>query len=377
MKTIHIGIIGTGFISRSFALSFATAPRIMNLLGDLGLGVKLAAISSHSKTRAEEFAYRYKVDTAYEDWRQLVTDKNIDAVLIGSEDHLHFSQAALAIENGKHILCEKPIAMNTEECEKLYKMALEHNIVHAVGFTYMANPAMFLMKELIKNDKLGEIYSFSAHYNEDYFSDPDTPYSWRCDAQRAYCGAGADLGYHLAAALIYLFDQPAKVAALRQTKVKQRKDPNGNLRDVTTDDITNAIIKYDNGLSGTFQSSRAATGRKLYQRLEIHGSSGAVLLDMEDMNQLYIHLPRGNKAIEGYTRVLIGPEHEYYKYFCPAPGHGLSFNDFITIQAARFLEATCNKDVKPIADLKFGLQVQKLIAAMVVSADSSLWETVS
>ena len=376
MKNIGIGIIGSGFISRSFALSFASAPKTMNLLGDHGITVNLAAASSHSKERAQDFASRFGVARAYDDWRQLVADDNVDAVLVGSEDHLHFAQAALAIEHGKHVLCEKPIGMSTEECEKLYKMAQDKGVVHAVGFTYLANPAMFLMKELIDSGELGEIYSFSGHYNEDYFSDPQTPYNWRCDEKRAYSGAGADLGYHLAGALIYLFGSPAKVAALRQVKVKERKDADGASKPVTTDDITNGIIKYDNGISGTFQSSRVATGRKLYQRLEIHGTKGAILLDMEDFNQLYVHLPHKNKAIEGYTRVMVGPEHKYYNYFCPAPGHGMSFNDFITIQASQFLRAIGGSGA-PIADLSFGLSVQKLIAAMARSSEAGEWASVS
>ena len=373
-KTIGIGILGTGFISNSFATCFAAAPRVLDLEGELDTTTKLVAVSSNTPKRAKDFAARYGVQYAFSDWRELVSHPEVDAVAIGSADHEHYPQALAALESGKHILCEKPIAMKTEECEEICEFAKKQGVAHAVGFTYLANPAVALMKKLIDGGELGEIYGFRGHYSEDYFSDPARPYNWRCDETLAYCGAGADLGYHLAGLLALLFGMPSKVAGLRQINIKERLDEKtGKPEKVTTDDLASAIFKYKSGISGTFQASRTATGRKLYQCLEVHGTKGALLMDLEDINQLYVHLPHKNKAVEGYTRVLIGPEHKYYKYFCPAPGHGMSFNDFVTIQVGEFLRSIVDEKAKPIADLDLGLQAQKIIAAIIDSSASKKW----
>ena len=377
-KKLGLAITGTGFISTAFAVAFKAAPKVLDLEGELGLGIELVGVSSRTQKRAEDFASRYGVANAFDDWKTMIADERVDVVAIGSEDHQHYEQGMFALEHGKHLLCEKPIAMKTEECEKLYKFAQEQKVAHAVGFTYLANPAVFLMKDLIESGELGDIHSFRGHYNEDYFSDPAMPYNWRCDATRAYCGAGADLGYHLAGLLCMLFGLPSKVAALRHTNIKERLDEaTGKMREVTTDDITNAIIQYKSGISGTFQASRTATGRKLFQCLEIHGTKGAVLLDLENLNQLLVHLPHKNPQLEGYTKISIGPTHKYYKYFCPAPGHGMSFNDFVTIQAAEFLRSIVDKNAKPVADLGLGVQAQKMISAMVEASSTRKWVGVS
>ena len=368
-KTVHVAIIGTGFIARSFALAFDSVVQTFQMKA----AVCLYAVSSRTSARAAAFASRYAVTKHYDDWRQMIDDPAVDAVLIGSEDHEHYAQALYAIEAGKHVLCEKPIAMTTQECALLDKKARAAGVVNAVGFTYLANPAIALMKELLHARDLGELYSFSAHHNQDYMSDPNTLYTWRCDAERSYLGALADLGYHLVAALNYLFGMPQKLTAVRSFNVRARKDMQGKTLPVTTDNAAHAIIKYANGLSGTFQTGNIASGRKLYLRLEIHGSKGALLLNQENLNEVYVHLQDKDKRVEGYRRVLIGPEHRYYKYFCPAPGHGLGFNNFVTIQAREFLGAILDSKCKPIADLGFGLGVQRVIEAMATSSSESKW----
>ncbi len=368
-KTINVAVIGTGFIARAFAVAFDTVAETFQL----NTNVCLFAVSSRTAARAADFAARYGVVKHYGDWRKMLEDPDVDAVLIGSEDWEHYEQALFAMEAGKHVLCEKPIAMSTDECVNLVAKARETRVANAVGFTYLANPAVFLMKELIEEGKLGEIYSFSAHHNQDYMSDPNALYTWRCDEKRAYLGALADLGYHLIALLLKLLGMPESLAAMRCRSVRQRRDMQGNMLPVTTDNIAHAIIKYAGGPSGIFQTANVASGRKLYLRLEIHGSKGALLLDQENLNQVSVHLRDKDARTEGYRRILIGPEHRFYKYFCPAAGHGLSFNNFVTIQAGEFISAILDPQHKPIADLEFGLGVQRVIESMVTSAEKSSW----
>ena len=138
----------------------------------------------------------------------LVKDPAVDLVIIGSPPNLHYEQAKLALENGKHLMAEKPVAMNATECKELYDIAKKNNLVTAVGFTYLANPGMFLARELIAEKKLGQIYSFNGHFLVDDFAYPEKPYHWCCDEKIAGYGTTNDLGYHIVAKLMTLFGLP-------------------------------------------------------------------------------------------------------------------------------------------------------------------------
>ena len=370
--SLRIGILGTGFIARSFALAFAAAPKTL----DLSVDVELEAVASHSQERARDFAKRFKANKSYTDWRDLVANKQIDLVIVATKDHEHYEQAMAILAADKHLLCEKPIAMTLAECEKLYARAQNKKLQHAVGFTYLANPLMPVIRELIGDGSLGDIYSFSGFANEDALCDPESLYTWRSDKELACYGTSADLGYHFLAQIIYLLGSPSEVAACRDIGVKERKDARGKMLPVTTDGVLNAVIRYDNGISGNFQASKLCTGRKLYHRIELHGSKGAVLMDLEDINAVNVYFREKSRRLSGYRRIMAGTAHPHYECFCPADGHGLSFNDFITIQAACLIKAIRNEDEKPIADLGFGLRVHRVLDALIRAADTQEWVAV-
>jgi len=365
---INLGILGAGYIARAHAIAFRSAAEIM----DLPLEVRLHSVCSNIKEEAEAFTARFNCERSYIDWQDLIKDEQVDAVVIGTPPYLHFPQALAALEHHKHILCEKPVAMNRTECQQLYDKAKQNNLSHAVGLTYLANPGMNLVKELIEEKVLGDIYSFSGYFNEDHLSDPDTPFHWHCDKEIAGYGTLNDLGYHILGYLVYLFGMPQRVLAYRQVKVNERRVENGTMRQVTSDDMASGLIKYPN-FSGMIQVSRVATGRDQFLQLEINGSKGGLVIDMEKMNEVSLYLLEKDKSLEGYKRVPVGCDHKHYKYFCPAPGHGMSFNDFVTIQAGCFLASICDKKRKPIADLQLGLKVQTLVDALGHSSDNHCW----
>ena len=367
-NTINLGLLGAGYIARAHAIAFRSAAEIM----DVPVQVRYHAVCSNIKEEAEAFAERFNCSRFYTDWQELIEDDKVDAVIIGTPPYLHFTQAMKALENGKHILCEKPVAMNAAECRRLYEKAKEKGLCHAVGLTYLANPGMFLVKELIEEKTLGNIYSFSGHFNEDHLSDPETPFHWHCDKDIAGPGTVTDLGYHIFGHLIYLFGMPQQALAYRQIKVDERQAPSGEMKPVTSDDMACGLLKYMD-FSGMIQVSRVATGRDQFLQLEINGSKGSVVLDMEKMNEINLYLLDKDKSMEGYRRIPVGYDHKYYKHFCPAPGHGMNFNDFVTIQAGCFLAALCDKEKAPVADLRLGLQVQRIVDAMVYSSDNHCW----
>ncbi len=374
-KKLGIGIIGAGYISCAHSIAFNSVAAIMEPQMD----VEFAAACSPFPEELAGFKERFNFTTGYADWRDLVKDPAVDLVIIGSPPNLHYEQAKLALENGKHLIAEKPVAMHATECKELYDIAKKNNLVTAVGFTYLANPGMFLARELIAEKKLGQIYSFNGHFLVDDFAYPEKPYHWCCDEKIAGYGTTNDLGYHIVAKLMTLFGLPAHVVGCRQTKVKQRMDKDGNMRDVTSDDLASAILEYENGISGTIQVSRAATGRDQFIHLEVNGSEGSFILDMEDMNKISVFLRDEDKRLEGFRQIMVGPEHKNYSRFCPAAGHGLGFNDFLVIQNGLLLGEVAGtkhengEPYKAIADLEMAWKVQKVIDAIATSSDTEKW----
>lgn len=355
--------------------------------------IVFAAVCSDVQEEVDRFGNRFNCLNLYANWQDLIQDPQVDAVIIGTPPAFHFEQAKAAIQAGKHLLCEKPIALSGYQCHELHALAQKHKIWHAVGLTYLANPAMFMARQLIKDGKLGTLYAFSGHFNEDHLSDPDLPFHWHCDEALAGCGTTADLGYHIIGKLLYLLGRPRALTANRQVKVKRRRVVDGRgtrsitaatadqtnprtpteMRLVTADDMTNAVIRYDHDLAGVIQVSRIATGRDQFIQLEINGSEGSILLDMENMNEIQLYLRQQDKQQEGFKRVMIGPQHQFFAHFCPAPGHGLGFNDFLMIQDACFIRSILHNKNEAIADLGFGAQVQDIVDAMVEAADMESW----
>lgn len=376
-KKVGVGIIGAGYISCAHAIAFNSAAAIM----EPNASVNFVAACSPFADELAGFKKRFNFTKGYENWEDLVTDPEVDLVVIGSPPNLHYAQAKMALEHGKHLLCEKPVAMNAEECEELYKIAKKNKLSTAVGLTYLANPGMFLARELIAEGKLGQIYSFNGHFNEDHLAYPELPWHWHCDEQIAGYGATNDLGYHITGKLITLFGVPDRLVGYRQTKVHERKDAKtGEMRKVTSDDATSAVIEYDNGITGTWQVSRVATGRDQFIHLEVNGSKGSFILDMENMNHFRLFLRDKDERLEGFRQVMIGPGHKNYSRFCPAAGHGLGFNDFIVIQNGHLLgeiagtaEQEGGAPYKTIADLELAWQVQKVIDAIAASSDQEKW----
>lgn len=374
-KEIGIGIIGAGYISAAHAIAFSNLAQIMESISK----VNFVAACSNIPQELETFSRRFGFTESYLDWRDLINDSDVDTVIIGTPPFLHYKQAKAALEAGKHLLCEKPVAMNAAQCEELEKIARANNLVTAIGLTYLANPGMFLARELVQEGALGEIYSFTGHFNEDHLADPKLPFHWHCNEEIAGYGTTNDLGYHIVGKLVTLFGLPQRIVSYRQTKVKQRVNTEGKKQSVTSDDMNSAIIEYASGISGIIQVSRVATGRDQFIQLEVNGSKGSLVLDMENMNDCNLFLRDNDKRLEGFRRIKIGPEHKHYSCFCPAAGHGMGFNDFLVIQNGHFAGAIAeNKEAKvgkyePIADMTLGCKVQKVVDAMIESSDNEKW----
>jgi predicted dehydrogenase len=310
------------------------------------------------------------------DWRELVADPAVDIVDICSPNYLHREMALAAIAAGKHVWCEKPLALDAAEAQEVASAAARAGVVHLIGFNYSQNPLIRLAQSMIAAGELGKVLGFSGRYFEDYMADPAVPHSWRCERKLAGAGALADLGSHLVDMAEILLGPIDSVLATLETVHAQRRVPaTGEMRSVENEDTARALVRFARGCGGSFEISRVATGFKCGLAFTVFGSHGSLSFDQERMNELRHYSAADAPGRRGFRTILAGPEHPDYAHFCPAPGHGLGINDLKVIEARNLLRAIADgAPARPGFDV--GLRVQRVMDAMERSHGRGTWTKV-
>jgi predicted dehydrogenase len=249
--------------------------------------------------------------------------------------------ALAALAAGKHVHCEKPLALTLAEAEAMAaaaERAARHGVRTAVGYNYLHNPAFGHACRLVADGTIGRIVHFRGWVDEDYAADPELPWTWRATLAEAGLGALGDLGCHLVSLAWRLCGPIESLIADMETVHETRPMPDGTGRaPVENEDTASALVRFAGGFGGSLLASRSAWGRKNRLGFEVHGTRGAIVLDQERMNELQLYLDEGPAARQGFTTILTGPAHPPFGAFVPAPGHGLGFNDLKTIEAGAFL----------------------------------------
>ncbi len=355
----------------------AIALRSVGTVFDAIASPALRCLVDADAANAESLATAWGFEQSSDDWRAACADPKIDVVDICTPNHLHKDMALAAIEAGKHIYCEKPLALTAEDARLIRDAAAEAGVVTAMGFNYICNPLISKARQMISSGSIGEIYNFRGCYQEDYLADPSTPFGWRLLRSQGGAGALADLGTHLINMAEYLLGPMAAVLGSLRTVHPRRPDPiTGELREVENEDIAQVLTEFSRGCSGTLEISRVATGKKCGLEFEIHGSKGAIAFDQERMNELRLYSNSDDPDERGFRTILAGPEHPDYAAFCPAPGHGLGINDLKVIEVRNLLRAISNGD-KLYSDFAIGCRVQEISDAIEASTNNHSWVDVT
>ncbi|MEM7444634.1 MAG: Gfo/Idh/MocA family oxidoreductase [Pseudomonadota bacterium] len=383
--SIGLGLIGTGFMGRCHAIAFRTAAAVF----PLSVVPRMEAVADINLAAAEALAGRFGFRRATADWRDLVDDPAIGVIAIASPNKFHTEMALAATEAGKHVYCEKPMALTAADAERMLEAAEAANIVHMVGYNYVANPAVIFARKLIDEGVLGDVIHFRCVNDEDYMADPAVPYSWRCRRDAAGTGTLADLGGHAISLALYLAGPIAGVSAITDTVITKRPvmdsetmarsgkpDPStgaGKMGQVENEDQAVAMLRFENGAIGSFSSSRVAWGRKNYLAFEINGRNGTLIFDQERLNELRLYTNDGiGDDRNGFRTISMGPEHEPYGAFLPAKGHQIGFNDKKSVEVARLLQAIAG-EVDPYPSFKDGLAVEYVLDAIERSSSERRW----
>ncbi|MGW7202621.1 Gfo/Idh/MocA family protein [Streptomyces sp. NPDC054837] len=378
---LGVGMVGYAFMGAAHSQGWRTVGRVF----DLPLRPVMAAIAGRDAHAVRTAADKHGWAATETDWRALIARDDVQLVDICTPGDSHAEIAIAALEAGKHVLCEKPLANSVAEAEAMAaaaEAARARGQLAMVGFNYRRVPALTFARRLIAEGRLGTLRHVRVSYLQDWLVDPDFPLTWRLQREHAGSGALGDLGAHIVDLAQYLVGEPLiGVSAQMATFVKERPRLDGassglsasggaQRAPVTVDDAAVFTGRLASGALATFEASRMASGRKNALRLEINGEYGSLAFDLERLNELSFHDHREPAATAGFRRIVVTEaEHPYLEGWWP-PGHALGYEHTFVHQARDLVEAIAS-GTDPVPSFADGLQVQRVLAAVEESAQKN------
>lgn len=357
MKELNVGIVGYKFMGKAHSNAWKNVPLFFG--GDVKPVMK-AACGRHEEP-LKEFADKWGWQDIETDWKKLVSRDDVDIVDVSVPQWLHYEVAMEAIKAGKHVFCEKPMALNLGQAKEMYEAAKKAGVKHYLNHNYRRCPAIRLAKRLIDEGKIGQIYHWRGAYLQSWIMDPNFPLTWHLQKEKAGSGPHGDLNSHSIDLARYLVGDIKSVVAMTQNFITERplpdelasgtfsgKSKGGEKGKVTVEDAAFLTVEFDNGALGSFEATRFATGRKNYNYFEIYGSKGAVIFDFERMNELEYYSVDDPDYAQGFRTILATePVHDYIENWWP-PGHIIGYEHEFTHAAYDFLQAIDkNTEIEP------------------------------
>ncbi len=365
-RPLGVALIGYAFMGRAHSQAWRSVGAAFDVPP-----IARRVIVGRDEQAVAEAARRLDWEEHATDWREAVTRDDVDIVDICTPGFLHAEIAIAALEAGKHVLCEKPLANDPAEAERMVeaaRAARERGQVAALGHTYRRVPALAHARDLVAAGRLGEIRQIRASYLQDWLVDAEAGMTWRLRKETAGSGALGDIGSHAIDQIQYVTGQ--QVTAVRgrlATMVPERPGPDGP-EPVTVDDAAWATLELDGGAIASVEASRMATGAKNELALEVYGTKGALRFDLERLDELWFLDATAPVAEQGFARVLVTePEHPYLEGWWPQ-GHILGWENAFTNQARDLLLAVRDRDPAAYSpDFEDGLALQRILDAVIAS----------
>ncbi|WP_405434316.1 Gfo/Idh/MocA family protein [Micromonospora sp. NBC_00617] len=382
-------MVGYAFMGAAHSQAWRTVNRVY----DLPARARMALICGRDTAKVAEAADRLGWDAHTTDWRDVINSDEIDVVDICTPGDSHAEIALAALAAGKHVLCEKPLANTVAEARAMTAAAdtaRASGVRSMCGFNYRRVPAVTMMRQMVADGRLGVIRHVRATYLQDWIVDPQFPLVWRLQKDRAGSGALGDIGAHIIDLTQFVVGQRITgVSAVTETFVKERPLPaessglaatvdggSAPTGPVTVDDAAIFVARLDGGALATYEASRFATGRKNALRVEINGSLGSVVFDLERLNELEFYDATRPTLEQGFSRILVTEsDHPYMSAWWP-PGHIIGYEHSFTHQMRDLIEAIAT-GTDPAPSFADALQVQLVLDAVTRSADvGSSWTDV-
>ncbi|MBQ9916325.1 MAG: Gfo/Idh/MocA family oxidoreductase [Microbacterium sp.] len=380
-------MIGYGFMGAAHSVGWRQAPHVF----DLARPVEMTVVVGRNADAVASAAAKWGWAESATEWREVIARDDIDIVDIVTPGDSHAEIAIAALEAGKHVLCEKPLANTVAEAEAMAdaaERARARGIRSMVGFTYRRVPAVTLLRDMIAEGAVGTVQQVRAAYRQDWLVDPGMPLAWRLQKEHAGSGALGDIGAHIIDMTRFVTGLDIdSVTGTLETIVKQRPlqaagsglsgSAGEGVGDVTVDDAAIFTGRLSNGALASFEATRFATGRKNALTIEVSGDRGALAFDLEDLNSLRFYDRTAPEGRQGFTQILVTEAvHPYVAAWWPA-GHMLGYEHGFTHQVVDLVDAI-DSGTDPHPSFAEGLSVQQVLDAVErSSAAAAAWTSVA
>jgi predicted dehydrogenase len=387
-ENLRVAMIGYGFMGAAHSQGWRVAPRFFDLPAEPAMSVVVGRNADAVTAAARKWGWA----EAATDWRDVIARDDIDVVDIVTPGDSHAEIAIAALEAGKHVLCEKPLANTVAEAEAMTDAAAraaERGVRSMVGFTYRRVPAATFARDLVAAGRIGDIRQVRASYRQDWLMDAEAPLTWRMQKDRAGSGALGDIGAHAVDLSEYITGlRLESVSGVIDTIVAERPllaegvglsgTASTERGAVTVDDIALFSARFGGAPGayaplGTFEATRFATGRKNALRVEVSGSLGALAFDLERLNELDFYDATLPATEQGFRKILVTEhDHPYLAPWWPA-GHMLGYEHGFSHQVFDLVTAIVTGE-QPRPSFADGLHVQRVLDAVErSSAAGSSW----
>jgi predicted dehydrogenase len=385
-RDLRIGLIGSEFMGRAHSNAWMS----VNSFFDLPRRPVMHTVADLPKQEAHlnEFAAKWRWANTSTDWKKMVADDEIDLVDIVTPNFVHAENAIAALEAGRHVSCEKPLAGTLDDAREMVKAAKRASKSRTfVWYNYRRCPAVALAHQLVKEGRLGRIFHIRAAYLQDW-GRPETPLLWRFQGKLAGSGAHGDLNAHIIDMARFITgDEISEVTgAIEETFIKERDlietsggeiSGKGATRSAkkrkgrsTVDDCVLFLARFKGGAVASFEATRLATGNQNRNQIEINGDKGSIKFDFERMNELQWWDDTLESRLRGWSRIMCttGGDHPYADAYWP-PAHLIGYEHCFISQAADMIRVLAGgRPIVPLADFEDAYQTQRVLHAAIVAA---------
>ena len=383
MSSIGVGLVGYKFMGRAHSNGYRQVTHFF----DVDPAPKMVAICGRNEEAVSGAAKQLGWEGYETDYHKLIARDDIQLIDVSTPGDSHYDVVLAALAAGKHVLCEKPLANTLDQAREMLAAAKKAGVINMVNFNYRRVPAVVLAKRLIEEGRIGEIRHFRAVYLQDWILDPQFPLVWRLQKDKAGSGALGDIAAHIVDLSHYLVGDIAKVTGSLDTFIKERPvevssgggagleaTKGAEMGQVTVDDSAHFIAKFVSGATGTFEVTRLAAGRRNHNSLEINGSKGSIVFDLERLNELEVYFTDDAADVQGFRKILVtdGP-HPYVGAWWPG-GHIIGWEHTFTHTVKDLMDAI-KSGVNPTPSFEDGFKCQAVLDAVERSSASGGWET--
>ena len=381
MSEIGVGLVGYKFMGRTHSNAYRQVARFF----DVDPTPRMRVLCGRDEAGVTAAAAQLGWEETETDYRRMVTRDDVQLVDVASIGSSHHAVVMAALAARKHVLCEKPLANSLAEAREMVEAAERAGVVASVNFNYRRVPAVQLAKQLIEDGQLGEIRHWRGVYLQDWINDPQFPLVWRLQKELAGSGALGDIAAHIVDLSHFLIGPIAEVTGTMRTFITERpvEVASGDVGlgaaagaetgEVTVDDATTFLATFESGVTGTFEATRLAPGRRNFNSFEVNGSKGSLVFNLEEMNELRLYLTEDPAGLQGFRTINVTEAVHPFAKWWPA-GHIIGY-EHTFVHAVKDLLDGIAAGVSPEPTFADGFRCQAVLDAVERSASSRRWET--